>query len=57
LRFKKVLLEADMLKPGAGRIYDYNSRNDNGDNEWCLRIDAEVLKDEATLLLDGQEEV
>ncbi|MFL0194355.1 hypothetical protein ACJDU8_02010 [Clostridium sp. WILCCON 0269] len=52
LRFKKILLEADILKPSAGRIYDYNRRiKENGEqkNTWWLRIDAKALEEEAAL--------
>jgi len=46
-----------MLKPSAGRVYDYNKRNSNGKNTWYLRIDAKALKEESDLASNSQEEI
>lgn len=54
LEVKKILLQMDMLKPGTGRVYDYNVRvedktNNKTKNTWCLRIDKEALEEEANI--------
>lgn len=48
LEVKKILLQMDMLKPGTGRVYDYNVKVENK-NTWCLRIDKEALEQEADI--------
>lgn len=54
LEVKKILLQMEMLKPGTGRVYDYNVKvedktNNKTKNTWCLRIDKEALEEEANI--------
>lgn len=55
LGIQKILKSSDMLKPNAGRIYDYNKKDENGKSNRYLRINAKALKEEAALSSDEQE--
>jgi hypothetical protein len=47
LEIKKTLLSMDMLRTSSSLVYDYNVKI-NGLNNWCISINAEDLKSEAS---------